>query len=95
MSGKRICREGDISLGTCGKPAIPAISSTAINVLINNRKPIIVGSFWGTHCDDGCHSEYGIVGNSTVLVNGKPIITVGAVLSKGDITGMGSYNVLA
>ena len=95
MSGQAVCRIGDISIGACGKPAIPALTSNAVGVLVNGRAPIVVGSYWGTHCDDGCHSEYAIIGNNTVLVNGKPIVTKGKILMHGDITGIGSYNVFA
>lgn len=96
MSGQPVCRIGDISLGACGKPAIPAVQSNTVSVLVNERPPIVVTSYWGTHCDDDdCHAEFGVTGNSTVLISGKAVVTMGKVLSAGDMTGQGSPNVLA
>lgn len=95
MSGQAVCRIGDMSLGACGKPPIPAISSNSKSVLVNGRPVINVGSYWGTHCTEDCHTEFAVTGNATVLVNGSPIVTIGKFLSCGDIAGTGSPNVLA
>lgn len=95
MAGKPVSRVGDMSAGACGKPPIPAIASTAVNVLVNGRLPMTVGSVWGPHCDDDCHTEVVATGNPTVLVNGKPIATVSSVMCFGDIAVQGSPNVLA
>lgn len=96
MAGKPVARLGDMSAGACGKPPIPAVSSNARNVLVNGKPPMIVGSFWGYHCDsDDCHSEVAVSGNPHVLVNNQPILTVSSVLSFGDITAQGSPNVYA
>ena len=88
-------REGDMSLGACGYPPIPATSSIAMGVYINGRRPMIVGSIWGNHCRDDCHFERCVQGDPTVLVNDKPIVCLGDVLSNGDIAGTGSLNVYA
>lgn len=91
-----ICRVGDMSIGACGHPPIPALSSNASNVLVNGIAPVVVSSFWGTHCNgDSCHAEIATTGNSTVLINGMAVVTQGSSLSSGDITGPGSLNVMA
>lgn len=95
MAGKSVARLGDMSAGACGKPPIPAVSSNAKNVFVNGRPPIIVGSFWGSHCDDDCHSEVAVSGVPRVLVNKQPILVVSSVLSFGDIVAQGSPNVFA
>lgn len=95
MSGQPICRIGDMSLGTCGKPAIPALQSNTTAVFVNGRPPIVVTSYRGTHCDDDCHDEFCVIGNPTVLISGKAVDTMGKVLSAGDMAGQGSSNVLA
>ena len=95
MAGNPVSRVGDISLGSCGKPAIPALSSNARAVFVNGRPVMNVGSVWGTHCTDDCHTGIAITGNPTVLVSGSPIVTIGKVELHGDIPGQGSPNVYA
>lgn len=96
MAGRPVSRIGDMSAGACGKPPIPAVSSNARQVFVNGRPPVVVGSFWGYHCDsDDCHSEIAVSGNATVLVNGQPIVIASSVLSFGDIVATGSPNVFA
>lgn len=92
MSVVRVC---DISGGVCGKPPQPAISSSSVGVLINFRPPMLVGDYWGTHCDDDCHPEFGAMGNPTVLVNGRPMMAISKICTAGDLAVMGSPTVYA
>lgn len=47
-----------------------------------------------THCDpDSCHGATAIAKQSTVFVNGKPVVLVGDNTSCGDTISIGSSNV--
>ena len=89
-----VCRLGDTSTGACKCCPITNTGANS-NVLINGLPPAKVGDLWGYHKCDCSHSkENCVIGNSSVLVNGSPIVTVGTKLSNGDSTGSGSSDVM-
>ena len=81
---------GTISLGTCGKPPIPASSSTCSTVQAGGRPVVVQGSYWGFHCSsDDCHIETASQGSARVRACGMSVLKQGSSLSFGDTSGVG------
>lgn len=91
-----VVRNGDRSCGSCGCPPITTHGSTVSNVIVQGSKPLVVGNVFGRHPGGGkhCrHTEITIVGNPTVLINGRPVVVTMKRLSRGDTTCTGSSSV--
>lgn len=88
--GTPITVVGTISLGTCGKPPIPASSTNCATVQAGGRPVVVQGSYWGFHCSsDDCHAELAAQGSARVLAGGVPVLRQGSTLTFGDTSGVG------
>lgn len=83
-------RQFDKSAGRCGAPPKPALSPTSNNVLIGDKKPMLLGDFWNAHRrGKHTHSMRCVQGSPNVICNGKPIVFTTAALSCGDMAAQG------
>lgn len=83
------------SLGTCGKPPIPATTTLNSTVKCGGIPVVVVGSYWGFHCSgDDCHTETAVRGSSTVMIENRQVMNKGSSLLHGDTSGIGNSTVL-
>ena len=84
----------NMSAGTCGASPKPALYPTSFNILIEGRRPMLVGDYWNSHVlGDHTHPMYCVQGSATVLCNGKSIVFTTASLSCGDMAIQGCATV--
>lgn len=100
MSGKALCRLGDICTGHDCFPPRPNVEGTS-TVFCNNLPLHCVGQRWATHCcthsgknHHGCHDGTTISGTSNVYAEGMLLAREGDPISCGSKVGKGSSDVL-
>lgn len=87
-------RQGDMSAGRCGAPPKPALSSSSHNILVGDKKPMLLGDFWNVHRrGKHTHPMYCVQGSPNVICNSKPMVFTTAALSCGDMAAQGCSNV--
>jgi uncharacterized Zn-binding protein involved in type VI secretion len=87
-------RQGDRSAGRCGAPPKPALSPSSNNILVGDKKPMLLGDFWNVHRrGKHTHPMYCVQGSPNVICNGKPMVFTTAALSCGDMAAQGCSNV--
>lgn len=88
-----ITRLGDVSTGHgCHSPTVSVQASS--NVLANSIGVVTVGDNYAPHtCGNDVHADVASKGSSTVLVNGKPAMRIGDLLSPAGFVAAGSHSV--